>query len=32
VTAEEIGQVRDAGDFDALVARLLDRHVLEMRG
>ena len=32
VSAGEVGKVRDAQDFDALVAHMLDRHVLEMRG
>jgi hypothetical protein len=31
VTAEAIGQVRNTSDFDALVARLLDSQMLEMR-
>ena len=32
IRAEDIAQVRNAADFDALVARSLDTHALEMRG
>ena len=32
VSAEDIGQVRNTSDFDALIAQRIDRHVLEMRG
>ena len=32
VTAEDIGQVRNAADFDALIAQRIDSHLLEMRG
>ena len=31
VTAEDIGRVTSTADFDALTARLLDQHALEMR-
>ena len=32
VTAEDIGQVRNTADFDALIAQRIDSHLLEMRG